>query len=29
MCIGNHIPFNVPAEAVALYLDYSAEVANR
>ncbi|MGI6496059.1 MAG: uroporphyrinogen decarboxylase family protein [Kiritimatiellia bacterium] len=29
MCIGNHIPFNVPPEAIKLYLDYSAEVARR
>ena len=25
MCIGNHIPFNVPAEGIRYYLDYSAE----
>jgi hypothetical protein len=29
MCIGNHIPFNVPPEAVKLYLDLSAELAWR
>lgn len=29
MCIGNHIPFNVPPPAIKLYLDYSAEVAQR
>ncbi|MGQ9663010.1 MAG: uroporphyrinogen decarboxylase family protein [Kiritimatiellia bacterium] len=29
MCIGNHIPFNVPPEAVKLYLDLSAELAYR
>lgn len=29
MCIGNHIPFNVPPEAVKLYLDLSAEIARR
>jgi hypothetical protein len=29
MCIGNHIPWNVPPEAIKLYLDYSAEVAHR
>ncbi len=29
MCIGNHIPFNVPPEAVKLYLDLSAELATR
>ena len=29
MCIGNHIPFNVPPEAVKLYLDLSAELAFR
>jgi hypothetical protein len=29
MCIGNHIPFNVPAEAVKRYLDLSDELAWR
>ena len=29
MCIGNHIPFNVPPPAVKLYLDLSAELAWR
>ncbi|MBM4046085.1 MAG: hypothetical protein FJ279_13300, partial [Planctomycetes bacterium] len=29
MCIGNHIPFNVPGEAVKRYLDLSAELAYR
>lgn len=29
MCIGNHIPFNVPPPAVKLYLDYAAETAFR
>ena len=29
MCIGNHIPFNVPPEAVKLYLDLSIELAYR
>ena len=29
MCVGNHIPFNVPAEGVKLYLDLSAELAYR
>lgn len=29
MCIGNHIPFNVPPEAIKLYLDYSEEKAWR
>ena len=29
MCVGNHIPFNVPPEAVKLYLDLSAEMAYR
>ena len=29
MCIGNHIPWNVPPEAVKLYLDFSAELAYR
>jgi len=29
MCIGNHIPWNVPAQAIKAYLDYSAEYARR
>ena len=29
MCIGNHIPWNVPGEAIKLYLDLSAELAHR
>ena len=29
MCIGNHIPFVVPPQAVKLYLDLSAELAYR
>jgi hypothetical protein len=29
MCIGNHIPFNVPPEGVKRYLDLSAELAFR
>ena len=29
MCIGNHIPFNVPPEAIKRYLDLSAELAYR
>jgi len=29
MCVGNHIPFNVPPPAVKLYLDLSAELAYR
>jgi len=29
MCIGNHIPWNVPGEAVRLYLEYSRELAHR
>jgi uroporphyrinogen-III decarboxylase len=29
MCIGNHIPWNVPPEAIKLYLDYSTEIAWR
>ncbi len=29
MCIGNHIPFNVPGEAVKRYLDLSRELAVR
>ena len=29
MCIGNHIPWNVPGEAVKCYLDYCAETAYR
>jgi hypothetical protein len=27
MCIGNHIPWNVPPAAIKLYLDYAAQVA--
>lgn len=29
MCIGNHIPWNIPGEAVKLYLDLSMEIAHR
>jgi len=29
MCVGNHIPWNVPPEAVKLYLDLSEELAWR
>jgi uroporphyrinogen decarboxylase-like protein len=29
MCIGNHIPFNVPPEPLKLYFDLSAELAFR
>ncbi|MDD5705198.1 MAG: uroporphyrinogen decarboxylase family protein [Kiritimatiellae bacterium] len=29
MCIGNHIPFNVPPDAIKRYLDLSAELARR
>ncbi|MFH2069087.1 MAG: uroporphyrinogen decarboxylase family protein [Candidatus Omnitrophota bacterium] len=29
MCIGNHIPWNAPPEAVKTYLDLSAELAHR
>jgi len=29
MCIGNHIPYNVPGEAVKRYLDFSQELAHR
>jgi hypothetical protein len=29
MCIGNHIPWNIPPEAIKLYLDLSAELAYR
>lgn len=29
MCVGNHIPWNVPAESVKLYFDYCAEAAHR
>jgi uroporphyrinogen-III decarboxylase len=29
MCIGNHIPFNVPPPAVKLYLDFSAKLGHR
>jgi hypothetical protein len=29
MCIGNHIPWNIPPKSVKLYLDLSAELAWR
>lgn len=29
MCIGNHIPWNTPPEAIKLYLDLSVELAHR
>jgi len=29
MCIGNHIPFNVPGQGVKLYFDLSAELGCR
>ena len=29
MCIGNHIPWNVPAEAIKRYLEYSRELVYR
>jgi len=29
MCIGNHIPFNVPPKAVKMYFDLSAEKGYR
>lgn len=29
MCIGNHIPFNVPPEAVKTYFDFAAELGFR
>jgi uroporphyrinogen-III decarboxylase len=29
MCVGNHIPFNVPPEAVKTYLDISSEIGFR
>ncbi len=29
MCIGNHIPWNVPGEAVKRYIEYSREYAKR
>ena len=29
MCIGNHIPWNVPGDAIRRYLDLSAELARR
>ncbi|MCP4645276.1 MAG: hypothetical protein GY851_32840 [bacterium] len=29
MCVGNHIPFNVPPDALKRYLDLSAEIAYR
>lgn len=29
MCIGNHIPWNVPAQGIKAYLNYSAQYAHR
>ena len=29
MCIGNHIPWNLPPESVKLYLDLCAEKVHR
>jgi len=29
MCAGNHIPYNVPGEAVKCYFDLSAELGYR
>lgn len=29
MCIGNHIPWNIPSEAIKRYLDFSRELAHR
>ncbi len=29
MCVGNHIPWNIPPRAIKLYLDLSAELARR
>ncbi len=29
MCVGNHIPYNVPADAIKRYLDLSSEMAFR
>ena len=29
MCIGNHIPWNVPGENIKYYLDYSDQLAWR
>jgi len=29
MCIGNHIPFNVPGEAIKRYFELSAELGYR
>lgn len=29
MCIGNHIPWNVPGEAIRRYIEYSRELARR
>ena len=29
MCVGNHIPWNVPPESIKRYLDRSAEWAHR
>jgi len=29
MCIGNHIPFNVPPDAIRRYFDLSGELGYR
>jgi uroporphyrinogen-III decarboxylase len=29
MCVGNHIPWDIPPQAIKLYLDLSAELAHR
>ena len=29
MCVGNHIPWNVPADNIKYYLDFAAELAHR
>ena len=29
MCIGNHLPWNVPPQAIKRYLDLSADLAHR
>ena len=29
MCVGNHIPFNVPGDAIKRYFDLSAELGYR
>jgi len=29
MCVGNHIPWTVPGEAIKRYIEYSRELAVR